>query len=360
MLLADDAGGYQPATSHGSTDRVYLIRGAADLDGDGNIDLVAQVGNDFADSLQVVVLRGNGNGGFDAGTDVWAGPTAQSLRLADVNGDGRPDLVAHHPTRQTVAVQIGQAGGSFAAPVHFPAPYAIHPETQLDDDGAAEDFYSLPSMGDLNGDGQVDIAVGDASGAIQVLFSTCGQPAGDLSVAVQESADPVTEGASLSYSVVVTNHGPATSSGATVHLSIDGPSGARDAAPARFTSASGASCVVADQHITCTVPALESTETLTLQATVSTLAGATLTFGAGVTSNNFDPTPGNNSAFETTTVTPGGRSLVVTNTNDSGPGSLRQAIIESNADSGDLDTIVFNIPGSGRARRSRRSRHCRR
>ena len=29
------------------------------------------------------------------------------------------------------------------------------------------------------------------------------------------------------------------------------------------------------------------------------------------------------------------------------PGSLRQAILDSNADTGDRDTIVFNIPGSG-------------
>ena len=42
-------------------------------------------------------------------------------------------------------------------------------------------------------------------------------------------------------------------------------------------------------------------------------------------------------------MTPASRQIVVTNTNDSGPGSLRQAIIESN-DPGDVDTIVFNIP----------------
>ncbi len=36
----------------------------------------------------------------------------------------------------------------------------------------------------------------------------------------------------------------------------------------------------------------------------------------------------------------------VTNTNDSGPGSLRQAILDANA-SPDLDTIDFNIPGVG-------------
>ena len=37
----------------------------------------------------------------------------------------------------------------------------------------------------------------------------------------------------------------------------------------------------------------------------------------------------------------------MTNTNDNGAGSLRQAIIDSNADSGDRDTIVFDIPGGG-------------
>lgn len=39
-------------------------------------------------------------------------------------------------------------------------------------------------------------------------------------------------------------------------------------------------------------------------------------------------------------------SSTVTNTNDSGPGSLRQAILDANADSA-ADTISFNIPGAG-------------
>ena len=38
--------------------------------------------------------------------------------------------------------------------------------------------------------------------------------------------------------------------------------------------------------------------------------------------------------------------FTVTNTNDSGAGSLRQAIIDANAAAG-LDTIAFNIPGAG-------------
>ena len=85
----------------------------------------------------------------------------------------------------------------------------------------------------------------------------------------------------------------------------------------------------------------------TLEVSGATLAGATLTLAAIVTSSHSDPTPANNAAFETTTVTSTGRNIAVTNTSDTGPGSLRQAIAESNADSGDRDTIVFNIPGSG-------------
>ena len=37
---------------------------------------------------------------------------------------------------------------------------------------------------------------------------------------------------------------------------------------------------------------------------------------------------------------------MVMNTNDSGPGSLRQAILNVNNDTS-LDTIAFNIPGTG-------------
>ena len=131
-------------------------------------------------------------------------------------------------------------------------------------------------------------------------------------------------------------------------VSVDGAGGPRDAAPAHFTSATGpATCVVAAQSITCQLPTLAAAETIGVQVSGATVAGATLTLAAIVTSNHSDPTPANNAALETTTVTSTGRNIAVTNTSDTGPGSLRQAIAESNADSDDRDTIVFNIPGTG-------------
>ena len=38
--------------------------------------------------------------------------------------------------------------------------------------------------------------------------------------------------------------------------------------------------------------------------------------------------------------------FTVTNTNDTGPGSLRQALLDANANAG-LDTIAFNVSGAG-------------
>ena len=96
------------------------------------------------------------------------------------------------PLWRPLRCRLAQAGGTFslADSLSRHRTPSIR-QTELDDDGGKEDFYTRPSVGDLNGDGQLDIAVPDPSGAIQLLLSTCGQPTGDLSVAVQPSADPV-------------------------------------------------------------------------------------------------------------------------------------------------------------------------
>ena len=59
----------------------------------------------------------------------------------------------------------------------------------------------------------------------------------------------------------------------------------------------------------------------------------------------FDGNTSEFSAVQTVTAAP--PSFVVINTNDTGAGSLRQAIIDSNATPGVTDTISFNIPGGG-------------
>ena len=120
VLLGNGAGGYL-APRVFNTGVFTLVRGAADVNGDGHLDLIAMDG--AADGVHIRVFHGDGTGSFDAGTDVSAGVTTRSFRVIDVNGDGRVDLVAHHPTLATVSVQTGQPGGTFGPPVHYPSPY---------------------------------------------------------------------------------------------------------------------------------------------------------------------------------------------------------------------------------------------
>jgi FG-GAP-like repeat len=133
----------------------------ADLNGDGRLDLV--VAN--AEGGDVTVLLGNGKGAFvaAAGSPFPAGKSPNDIAIADFDGDGKPDLAfANHDTPY-VTVLIGDGRGAFrpapASPVTVqsrPHPHGI----------AAADF---------DGDGHVDFAVESwANDQVEVVFGIGG------------------------------------------------------------------------------------------------------------------------------------------------------------------------------------------
>jgi hypothetical protein len=163
---------------------VYVQKGpaayvaAADLDGDSKPDVVAP--NFYSNTASV--LRNNGDGTLTAGAEFFvdADPDAQpsGVAVADLNGDGHPDLsfTILFLDRSTINVLLNQGDGTFTPPVTYPA---------------GNHAYELIAA-DLNGDGKPDLAAtsydddefrvlvnqGDGTFATPVIYAAGAKPLG--------------------------------------------------------------------------------------------------------------------------------------------------------------------------------------
>ncbi len=171
VLLGNGSGSFVPAP--GNPTPVGLIPVSlvvADFNGDGKQDLaVGNNDNPFDPQALVgggvVVLLGDGNGGFSAvpGTSPARGTSAYSLVAADLNGDGKTDLAG------LFAYQNDEAPESHPPPPP-PATYSglIGLGDGLGDLSFGSSFGPMQGMlvdgicmavGDFNGDGRADLAV---------------------------------------------------------------------------------------------------------------------------------------------------------------------------------------------------------
>ena len=143
-----------------------------DLDGDGKLDMVT-VGNG------VSVLRGKDDGTFIADAVYTSGKGAVSVALVDLNGDGKLDAVTANRDANTVSVLLGKGDGTFAATTDYPT--GIGPSTVL--------------VGDVNGDGKLDVMtvnVGHDSWSTPTVSALLGAGNGkfDDRLDTQGGADP--------------------------------------------------------------------------------------------------------------------------------------------------------------------------
>jgi hypothetical protein len=164
VLLGKGGGSFQTAVAY-STGGLYSHSIAvADLNKDGKVDLV--ISNDFCPSLNdscLSVLLGNGDGTFQSETTYDAGgyPYASGpgisipIFIADLNGDGKPDLVVGNATDRNqvgngvVGVLLGKGDGTF------------YPVKRYDSGGFG---LSGAVLADVNRDGKLDVVVANCGG----------------------------------------------------------------------------------------------------------------------------------------------------------------------------------------------------
>ncbi len=90
---------------------------AADLDGDGKVDLlVADQGRPDAGVNEIDVWLGRGDGTFAPPTPFPVGREPLALALADVDGDGALDVAVASGESATLSVLLGTGDGAFAEP----------------------------------------------------------------------------------------------------------------------------------------------------------------------------------------------------------------------------------------------------
>jgi len=185
VLLGNGDGTFQAPVNYGSGGFAPLSVTIGDVNGDGKPDLLVAncgTGGGCYNGL-VGVLLGNGDGTFQPAVSYSSGGSAQAIAIADVNGDGHPDLVV---ANCGLAVLLGNGDGTFQAPVGY------------NSGGICGDSVAVA---DLNGDGRPDVVIGNwGSSSVGVLLNNF---SAKTTTAVTSSLNPSPVGQQVTFTATV-------------------------------------------------------------------------------------------------------------------------------------------------------------
>ena len=160
-------GTFAAPVTYAMSKNVYAFT-AGDVNGDGRTDLAIAYGAYPSSAPSVAVLIANGNGSLKAPTIISTAPASyaggpKSVKMGDINNDGILDIVsiatqASSASGYSYYVSLGNGNGSFSAAVSRVDDYITSSGSEIE-------------IGDLNGDGNLDLVVSHAAALLtRVMF----------------------------------------------------------------------------------------------------------------------------------------------------------------------------------------------
>jgi uncharacterized repeat protein (TIGR01451 family) len=228
------------AVVHGGWDDLEL----GDVNADGLTDVVVMSGQTFADNLGILLQQAGGGLGAPVYYDLGGNQLTSGVAVGDVNGDARNDVVVSYGGNSPgafIGVFLQTGAGTLAAPVSLPA-YDI-PEpvviADVDDNGRAdvltlhggwaamgiyrqnasggldpEVLEPVPyashytpqglAVGDVDGDGAPDAVIASFGSGLVVLRHRHRHA---LTVSMSDAPDPAAVGQPVTYTMTVSNGG---------------------------------------------------------------------------------------------------------------------------------------------------------
>lgn len=127
----------------------------ADVNGDGRPDLaIANNGRNAGTDFVATVWLNDGTGNFVSRVEYYSLAYPKQVLVVDVTGDGKPDLVVSHSNWNLIALFEGNGAGGFG------------PRTNV---SPAGQYVTYMAAADMNGDGRKDLVMTGSSGDLLVL-----------------------------------------------------------------------------------------------------------------------------------------------------------------------------------------------
>ena len=184
-VLANTGGTLAPRASYATVAGAETSNLAVgDLDGDGNLDVIAT--NPLQASISVFL--GSPDGTLAAAVNLPVGISGAaepySAAIADFDGDGKPDVAIADSGSQTIIVRIGNGDGSFGPEIAYPdrgTPPLIVITADVNGDGVADLLCAN------RGSDNVSVLIGRGDGTFRkALLASTGTLSAPYSIAVAD------------------------------------------------------------------------------------------------------------------------------------------------------------------------------